>query len=74
MRDLQTLVDQRNALAAQLAALDRELFNAVAAQPGYHQVRFSSGDVWSTGLLHHPDQTVINGELAKHNHTIVSVV
>ncbi len=72
--ELQALIDQINSLVNELAALEREFFYAVAAQPGYHQVRFSSGDTWSGGLLRHPNQSVIDGELAKHVHTIVSAV
>jgi hypothetical protein len=70
--DIEAKIDRHTALVNEVAALEREIFTDIAAQPGYHQVRFSSGDTWSNGLLHHTETAVINGELKKHVHVITS--
>jgi hypothetical protein len=72
--EIEQLISEYNAVEATQAARRRAIFESIAALPGYHQVRFSSGDTWDGSLLRHPDPATINQGLAKHDHTIVSAV
>jgi hypothetical protein len=70
--EIEALIAEYNEVEAQQGARSRAIFELMRALDGYHQARFSTGDTWSGSLLHHGEQAVIDGELAKHVHLIVS--